>query len=274
VTSTSAALRWEADVAAPTVKLLSSVVITAANNAFRVTEGATSYTAEIVPGTYYLAGDNSVLAPGDLDADDLVRAVWAAAGLGSAGGWVALYTASHRVKMYSDAGVWSIDWDNALTTFDATILGVDDVSAAFGASAEEYATTDHQHKHAWFATQAVEWVDGDDQSHQVHQSRAKSGRLYTHSGSEVHTDRPIRHAYEPDYKAKEIYDEGHVNESFQAFWRTVNLGQTIRHYPDATDGDDYFEGVAMGETLTGSSPTRYRHGAPIYSWQVLLGAYV
>jgi hypothetical protein len=259
--------------ALPLCKYLSPVVITAANNSFRVTEGAASYTAAIAAGTYYLSGEGTVLDPSTLAATDLLRAIWVAAEAGSAGGWVVLYTTDRRVKMYSDADTWSIDWDNALTTFDATILGVADITAAFGGDAEEWDTTDRQHNHAWFASQPVEWYDGSDLESRAKQRRAPSGRIYTHTAGEIVVDALVRHAYEPGYKAREVYASGYENQSWQAFWRTACAGEKIRFYPDVSS-TSYTDHVLMGDTLAGAKPSRYSHGAALYSWAVSLGAYV
>lgn len=106
--------------------LAGAIVLTSANNAIRVKEGATTATTTIAAGTYYLRGDGA--------AGDLLPALVTA--LQSATASANTYTATvsrnidaasaHTVVTItraSGADNFQILWADALTTFDETLLG-------------------------------------------------------------------------------------------------------------------------------------------------------
>lgn len=106
--------------------MLGAIVLTSANNAIRFKEGATTATATIAAGTYYLRGDG---AAGDL-MPALVTALQAATA--SANTYSATVARSiapgtaHTlvtITRASGADNFQILWADALTTFDETLLG-------------------------------------------------------------------------------------------------------------------------------------------------------
>lgn len=106
--------------------MLGAIVLTSANNAIRVKEGATTATTTIAAGTYYLRGDGA--------AGDFFPAFVTA--LQAATASVNTYTAvpsrsiapgtAHTlvtITRASGADNFQILWADALTTFDETLLG-------------------------------------------------------------------------------------------------------------------------------------------------------
>lgn len=116
--------------------LCGAVEITAANNAIRIVEGATTSTATIAAGTYYLRGDGSSV--------DLLLAIKTAM-QNATGASTNTYnlTVTHSlststfhtavsVSRATGADSFQIKWADAATTFDAALLGFE-INTTLGA---------------------------------------------------------------------------------------------------------------------------------------------
>lgn len=115
-------------------------IVAGENDQFRVTENATTATATIAPGTYYLLNDGS--------ADDLCKAFLDA--LEAATASVNTYTislaisidpadlsASIRISRASGADTFALLWADALTTFDEALFGFTNANTANSAAAKQ-----------------------------------------------------------------------------------------------------------------------------------------
>lgn len=256
--------------APPTIRYASEVVITSANNVIRADDSGAAFDATIPVDTYFLTGDTSA-------ASDLVAAiVLAFENAGAGDDWAGRYNSDGSIGISDLDAAWSIDWDHANTTFDGTVLGIADTSAAFGDAGGTYVDTDYQTKHTWISTQAVASDTGVDanepQEADVSQSRAKSGAVWTVKRGSSYDVRTIAHAFEVE--ARTWPTSGSTNVDFATFWDTANAGQRVRYYPDTTSTTVYFDGVFDEGTCSEFKPARLQPGVELWSWPVRLRGYV
>jgi len=253
-------------------KYLSQVVVsTGVNDQIRIGEdtggGVTNYTATLAAGTYFVSGDDA--------ATDLLKEIADAAdAAGGSGTWVVALdgTADHKVSIKNSDYTWEILWDDAATTLDGELLGIDDLTASFGAAADTAVVTDYQHKNGWYATQAIEW-------HDAVTNRKRVSRVESVWGVSVSKDvlasterLRLRHAYEYHYKS--YPDASYTNQSWVDFWLTCNAGERVRFFADATSSMVTFDGVFLPDSLGMAEPGRFSRGINRYSFGVDLGEYV
>lgn len=246
-------------------KYLSPVTIDSTNNAMRITDSGGAHDVTLTAGDYYPEQSSSLLS----HIQDRMNAAGTDA-------WEASLN-QHKVEITCDAA-WSIDWDYGSGACEAlaAILGIASSSYATwdtGAADGVYLTADHQHQNGWYATQGVVSQPVDDHREaSVKQERAASGRIYTVT-EESYDVREIQHDYEPVYK---LYPtSGYTNEDWtQSFWPTINAGQRLRYYPDATTDATYFDCVADLDTCRDAKPDRYDLGTNLYGFNVGLLGYV
>jgi len=260
--------------------LLAPVVITADSNDDIRIEGDSAQTATITAGTYYLSG----LA----DSGDLYTAIQTALNdSADAGTWTVTTTANgltYRKPTIScnttNSSAWSIDWDYTAGGFhglDATILGVTDTSAAFGASDGQYYPATTQPKYSWYPSTAPATNDGhagavEATESDVIQTRANSGAVWTVRTGGPFEVRLVTFEGEPQYKL--IPDGSYPNESLKAFIEAyAYAGQRLRYYPDRTTAG-YFDCVLDEETLRAFHPRRLAPGVALYGTDLGMRGYV
>jgi len=245
-------------------KICSAVVIDSSNSDIYASDSVTTgfYTATITPGTYYVTGDGS--------SSDLMQAIQDALDAASATTWNHLFDSPTIITLFADAATWEVDWNHVNTTFDGSILGIADLSAAWGSAGVEVA--DYQHKHAWFGTQGVVNDDApfpvQDIKDTVTKSRAVSQLVI---GSEA-TMRRAEIGFEPRYKWAPT--DNYQNQDWQSFLTTAR-GQLVRYYPDATQTaaytkytvpTGYWTGRISADTSRDGSAARMSSGNALYSW--------
>jgi hypothetical protein len=256
-------------------KYLSPVVVVEDyNDNVRCTVGATTGTATIAAGTYYISGDGT--------ASDLLVAIDTAL-TAVAGTWTLSLT-SGVISFLCAGGTWSIDWDYTGTgfyAFDATILGIASISAAFGAATGVADACDYQHQRAWYSSRAVAVDSGRTPIAVTSQTVAPSGRVSTVQRGSVQYRRDVSH--EAESAAKTWPTSGSNNQDWLSFWRTACAGQTIRYYPDVsvttafaeyTGATGYYICLFDDETCKAFDPDRMSAGLEVYSWSVGLLGYV
>jgi hypothetical protein len=205
--------------------LLGAVVITSANNIFKFLEGATTMTATITPGTYYLRDDNVL-------GEDLDRALSIA--INAAPGIVNTYSTDvtrsiatgsfhslWNMRRTSGAASWSILRDGT-QTFDLDLIGISTTTAHNGSTK----TSDR-------ACGAI-WASNDGYRKFNRNSRRVVGNSVTASGRNQQVSRSDRiQEYGMDclfvHNSRLFIDEaltGPTN-SLESFIDRFNAGSTI-----------------------------------------------
>lgn len=119
--------------------LLPAIVLDSTNNGIRMTENASTATASIAAGTYFLRGDGA--------ADDLLKVIDTAieAATGSANTYTetlalsanaAAVSGSVTFTRASGADTFRFSWADVLTTFDEGLIGFTDANTALDSSAK------------------------------------------------------------------------------------------------------------------------------------------
>ena len=258
----------------PGQKFLSAIVLDSSNNQIYVTN-VTSATITLDAGTYYIANDSS--------SSDLLKEIKDKL-MAEFGGVWNVYLSSdgnHKVKFQLMSGTWSIDWDHANTTFDGTILGISDLSAAFGTMGGSVKTCDYQHKHGWYSYLSNFRDSGPLPVDNVEQFVADGGQAYTTAIGDQRRIRNVEIMNQPSWKWQP--KSGYTNQDWQAFLLTARTGAQVRWYPDDTnddayeaysEDDGYWLSVLSKETTEKPKSKRTSDGLDYRSWNVSMLEYV
>jgi len=246
----------------------SAVTIDSTNKVLVVTdEDGANRSVTLTEGDYYVENSG--------EDDDLISHITNTLNDGATSAWTCgLASNMFRAKCNTtDSSAWTIDWDHGNATFDPSILGVesDEYADWVGVADNEYVVADLQHRHGWFAGEAVvSEPSNNNQEWDGEQHRAVSGRVWTYK-RHANEMRTIVHNYEPE--AKTYITSGSENMSWEDFLATANSGERCRYYPDYSDLGTYFDCV-LDKSCYNFKPARMAPGVALYGWTIVLLAYV
>ena len=262
--------------------LLGAVVLTSANNAIHLKEGASTYTVSIAAGTYYLRGDGA--------AGDLLPALVTAleSNVGSANTYTATVARSiapgtaHTlvtIARASGADSFQILWADALTTFDETLLG-------FTANTADNAS-------AKVSTQACSaaWVSNDGMgelepfSERVASvTRSMSGRLSGVSRSARMQSWRTRFLFVDERRLLIEQALAGTQDTLEGFIELFGAGAALEFHDADTSSGTTLAALSSGtlvdvmhfseDALTRFEPQRVGPGVPLYHLPMVLHAQV
>ena len=248
--------------AAPTLcKLLAPIPITATTNGISITDSGGAATASVTAGTYYWSDDGT--------SSDMVAALKTALDAAGSDTWtVALNATTHKLSFDCDGGLsgaWAVDWDNAATTIDTTLLGIADTSAAFGDAPDTPVTLDYAARAQWYSTNPPARDEDGDEFLQA-QSTAASGRVWTMRHGAKLVARELAFSVEPQAQAVPP-DTGSVGLDWRtALFPYLQTDSAVRYYPDVGTASDFYKCHADEATASGYRPVRHSPGVALYSW--------
>lgn len=255
--------------------LLGAIVIRAGvNDAIRITEGATTATATIAAGTYYLRGDG---ATGDLCPALVTALQGATASLNAYSATVsfnvdpALAHSTLTITRTSGADSFGILWGDALTKFDAPLLGFT-TSTAVNASAK---VSTQSCAAAWVSNDMAREIEPFSER-VVSVPRAVSGRVSGVTRSDRMQSWRLGLAFIDERRTFVARALAVASDALEGFMErfgpgssfelheqpTIAAGTTLAALSASTERD---ECCFSEETLSTYSPTRLGPGVPLYS---------
>lgn len=267
--------------------MLAAIVIDSTNLGIRMTENATTATASLAAGTYYLRGDGSVVA-GELDLCLGIK--------------TAIEAATASVNTYTVAIAWSIApgspsavititratgadtfaflWADALTTFDEGLIGFTNVNTALDATAKSGTLSPSC---VWVSPEIYESAEENEED-DAFAVRARSGRIRGGSRGGPYETLAMAFALVDEKRCKASRISADPNRAFDRFRRQLCRGRQFElHFGTAT-------GTVLGalssstergsgwhlapDSLDGFNAQRLRPGLAFYSWSLELWAYV
>lgn len=262
---------------------LGAVVVDTSNNAIRLTEAGTPYTATIASGTYYLRGDG---ASGDLCAA-IVTALDATAGGNTYAVTVAFdidgdnVSAVVTIARATGTDAFQILWSNTSTTFDEALLGF--TSASLPNPAGTTSSSTLSPSCVWVSSDIYREFDAEDED-DAFANRALSG--YTYGGSNGEFDvRRLGMDFVVAKRAHEMWIAADPTRAFNVFRRrcigglpfelhfgTISSGSALAALSSSTEQGDRF--VMHEANVDGFDPRRLSPAMALYSFDLRLSAYV
>ena len=248
---------------APTrARVLAPIVITSANNAIAGVDGGGAFVASITAGVYYWSDDGTA-------SDMCVAIVTALEAAGNTDDWSAEISSEIVSITNEDSDGWTLDFDHASTTIDASIWGVTDTSAAFGGDTGESDEPPQPPLCAWISTTGPAYDLEKPRRASVNQNIAADGTVWTNKWDTDSRDRPVRFEYEPG--AKVLVPTTATNEDWPtAIQPYLYTDNAVRYYPDKDTSGTYSAGIIDAASLEDNSPVRIGPGLDVYSFDFVL----
>jgi hypothetical protein len=256
------------------------IVITSSNRRLRLTEGASTFSADLAAGTYWLKGDGA--------SDDLCKALKDALDNASAGGNaysvtltlspVSLPSAVVTVTRTTGSATFALLWADGSTTLPAIVFGFASANTANNSNAKAGALSPSS---LWYSGEAVS-EDEPGASAETFVDRALSGFVSAGRVSEHFAEWRLRPRLVPLVRLRraQAITAGHEWAAYESFWRMTNSGArlAVGFSSDGVvaptwSGDRW---VMHKETADGGTTLAQRvsPAVPFFSWPIRLHRWV